>query len=443
VKRHLPHLLLMAAIVLLDQGTKALVVRSLPLHGYVPLVDGLLSLSHVRNRGAAFGILSDWDLPYQTLLLSALSLGALLAIAYYFVRLPAAARLPRVALALVLGGAVGNLLDRLRLGYVVDFVHVYWRDHQWPDFNVADSAITVGVTLLVLDILRSPGPGSTRPRPRPGGSTDMHPRLLTIPAIELLGRSIGPFTLHTYGVLLALAFLVGLWVISRQAKRAGLDANRITDMAVWVLIAGLVGAKLLLVAVDWRYFGRNPREIGSILQSGGVYGGLIGGILVAWWYVRRNHLPGWQTADVLVPGVALGQAIGRLGCFAAGCCWGRTTQVPWAVTFTDVYSARAVGTPMDTPVHPSQLYESFATFLIFLVLLWLAPRKRFQGQVALVYVALYSAVRFGLEFLRGDPDRGAWFGGTVSTSQLIAIALLLGVAVLLPRVRKTQAITPA
>jgi len=165
VKRQLPLLLLMAAIVLLDQGTKALVVRSLPLHGYFSLVDGLLSLSHVRNRGAAFGILSDWDLPYQTVLLSALSLGALLAIAVYFVRLPATARLHRVALALVLGGAAGNLLDRLRLGYVVDFVHVYWRRYQWPDFNVADSAITVGVTLLVLDILRSPGDAPADAKP--------------------------------------------------------------------------------------------------------------------------------------------------------------------------------------------------------------------------------------------------------------------------------------
>jgi signal peptidase II len=159
VKKHLPLLLLISAIVVLDQATKALLVRSIPLHEYVPVVDGLLSLSHVRNRGAAFGLLSDWDLPYQTLLLAALSLGALLAIAAYFVKLPANARLPRVALALVLGGAVGNLLDRLRLGYVVDFVHVYWRQYQWPDFNVADSAITVGVTLLVLDVLRSPGRG--------------------------------------------------------------------------------------------------------------------------------------------------------------------------------------------------------------------------------------------------------------------------------------------
>ena len=165
MKRHLPLLLLMVAIVLLDQGTKALVVRSLPLHGYVSLVDGLLSLSHVRNRGAAFGILSDWDLPHQTVLLAALSLFALLAIAVYFVRLPRTARVPRVALALVLGGAVGNLLDRLRLGYVVDFVHFYWRSYQWPDFNAADSAITVGVTLLVLDILRSPGSSPADAKP--------------------------------------------------------------------------------------------------------------------------------------------------------------------------------------------------------------------------------------------------------------------------------------
>jgi signal peptidase II len=159
MKRQLPYLVVMVATVLLDQGTKAIVARSLDLHQYVPLVDGLMSLSHVRNRGAAFGLLSDWEVPYQSALLAVLSLAALLAIAFYFVRLPAAARLPRLALALVLGGAIGNLIDRLRLGYVVDFVHVYWRQHQWPDFNVADSAITVGVTLLVLDVLRSPGPG--------------------------------------------------------------------------------------------------------------------------------------------------------------------------------------------------------------------------------------------------------------------------------------------
>jgi phosphatidylglycerol:prolipoprotein diacylglycerol transferase len=269
----------------------------------------------------------------------------------------------------------------------------------------------------------------------------MHPRLLTVPAFDLLGRSIGPFTLHTYGVLLAIAFLAGLWVASRQAKKAGLDSTRITDMAVWVLIAGLLGAKLLLVAVDWRYFTSNPGELFMLFKSGGVfYGGLLGGILVAWWYVRRYELPGWQVADVLAPGVVIGQAIGRLGCFAAGCCWGEPSRVPWAVTFTDVYSARAVGTPLDTPLHPSQIYESLAAFIIFFFLLWLAPRKKFHGQVILAYVVLYSAARFGLEFLRGDPDRGSWFRGALSTSQLIAIVLILGAALLLPRLLRTQAV---
>jgi signal peptidase II len=154
----------MAVLVVLDQITKALVVGALELHEYRPLVPGLLSLSHVRNYGAAFGILSDADLPYQAALFSGLSFVALLAIAGYAWRLPVESRLPQAALALILGGAIGNLIDRVRLGYVVDFVHVYWKQHQWPDFNLADSAITVGVGLLILDILRSPH-GEARSNP--------------------------------------------------------------------------------------------------------------------------------------------------------------------------------------------------------------------------------------------------------------------------------------
>jgi phosphatidylglycerol:prolipoprotein diacylglycerol transferase len=264
----------------------------------------------------------------------------------------------------------------------------------------------------------------------------MHPRLITIPAFELFSSGFGPFTIHTYGVLLAVAFLAGLFVVSWQARKAGMDAGRITDMAVWVLIAGLLGAKLMLVVVEWDHYARNWRDMLSLLRSGGVfYGGLLGGIAVAWYYARRYKLPGWQTADVLAPGLILGQAIGRLGCFAAGCCYGKPASLPWAVTFTDVYAAREVGTPMDTPLHPAQLYESLANFLIFLVLIWLAPRKRFHGQVIVSYVILYSGARFLLEFLRGDPSRGAFFGGMLSTSQLIAILLLVGAAVVLPRLR--------
>jgi signal peptidase II len=147
-------LAIIPTIVVLDQATKAVLKRSLDLHEYRPIVDGFLSLSHVRNRGAAFGILSEAGLPYQGVILSLVSLFALGAIAVYWWRLPEQARLPRLALALVLGGAFGNLIDRVRFGYVVDFVHVYFREYTWPDFNLADSAISIGVVLLLLDMLR-------------------------------------------------------------------------------------------------------------------------------------------------------------------------------------------------------------------------------------------------------------------------------------------------
>src|SRR5215510_3154499 len=134
----------------------------------------------------------------------------------------------------------------------------------------------------------------------------MHPRLFTLPAFELFGKHLGPFTLPTYGVLLAIGFLAGLWVASRQAKRDGLDSARITDMAIWVLIGGLLGAKVLLLAGEWPFYMKHPREIVSLLQSGGVfYGGFLGALPVAWWYVKRYQLDGWRTADVLAPGVAL------------------------------------------------------------------------------------------------------------------------------------------
>jgi phosphatidylglycerol:prolipoprotein diacylglycerol transferase len=270
----------------------------------------------------------------------------------------------------------------------------------------------------------------------------MHPRLFTLPSFHVFGAEWGPFTLPTYGFLLAVAFLAGLFVTAWQAKRAGLDSGRITDMAVYVLIAGLLGAKVMLVAVDWNFYWKNPAELWSIFRSGGVfYGGLLGGVLVAFLYARRARLPGWPTADVLAPGVVIGQSIGRLGCFAAGCCYGKTATVPWAVTFTDVQAARTVGTPLDTPLHPSQIYESLATLLIFLVLVWLAPRKKFQGQVVLTYVVLYSVVRFGLEYFRGDAGRG--FIGPFSTSQAVAIVLVLAAGVLFLRQRKGGVAAPA
>ena len=147
---------LTALVVSLDQATKVLVNRLMDLHESKELVSGLLSLTYVRNRGAAFGVFSDAQLPYQSWLFAAVSVVALVAIAIYGWRLPAASHLPRLALALIVGGALGNLLDRVRLGYVIDFVDFFWGRHHWPAFNVADSSITIGVSLLVLDMLRQP-----------------------------------------------------------------------------------------------------------------------------------------------------------------------------------------------------------------------------------------------------------------------------------------------
>jgi signal peptidase II len=156
-----------ALVVLADQVTKTLVDRWMGLHESRDIVSGLLRLTYVRNRGAAFGVFSDAELPYQAWLFAAVSLLALFAIAVYAWRLPTSNRVPRLALALIIGGALGNLIDRVRLGYVIDFVDVFWRTHHWPAFNVADSSITIGVSLLVLDMLRAP-----RPRPAAAAAED-------------------------------------------------------------------------------------------------------------------------------------------------------------------------------------------------------------------------------------------------------------------------------
>ncbi len=272
----------------------------------------------------------------------------------------------------------------------------------------------------------------------------MFPRLFTIPAFELAGRTLGPFTLHSYGVLLAIAFVAGLWIASRQARREGLDGNKVADLAIYVLLSGLLGAKLMLLVVEWRSFSFSMAELLTLLQSGGVfYGGLLLALPVAFWYSRSNGLDAWKTADALAPGVILGQAIGRLGCLCAGCCHGAPTSLPWGITYTDEYASRTVGVPLGQAMHPVQLYESILAFGILWWLLRTAARKRFDGQVVLSYLGLYAVARFALETVRGDVARGLWLGGLVSTSQLVAIGLLALAAFLWPRLSRTRALATA
>jgi phosphatidylglycerol:prolipoprotein diacylglycerol transferase len=240
---------------------------------------------------------------------------------------------------------------------------------------------------------------------------------------------IGSFPVNTYGVLLALAFLAALLVAARLGARDGLPRERLFDLGLWLLLAAIVGSKVLLLVVEPEYRAAPLRLLSlDFLRSGGVfYGGFLGAVVTAYVLVRRYQLPWWRTADAFAPGIALGQAIGRQGCFAAGCCWGKPTTQPWGVRFSEL-GQQVTGVPIDTHLHPTQLYESFAALIFFALLVWMHRRKTFDGQIILTYGVLYGATRFVIEFFRDDP-RGDLFGLTslthLSTSQLIS--LLVGI----------------
>jgi phosphatidylglycerol:prolipoprotein diacylglycerol transferase len=254
----------------------------------------------------------------------------------------------------------------------------------------------------------------------------LFPKLFDFGEISLFGFQFHAI-LHTYGFLLAAGFLVALKVAAMRGKRFGYEANLIMDLGLYILVSSLVGAKLLLLIVDWPHYQHDPW---SLVRSGGVfYGGLVAAVLTSIWFFRKHKLPAWQTTDILAPSVALGHAIGRLGCFSAGCCYGRPTTMPWGVTFTDPYAKEIVGVPLGVALHPTQLYESIVELAIFGILIYMTSRKKFDGQIFWSYVAMYSVARIIVEHYRGDLERGFAFGGAVSTSQIIA-TILLAVAVL-------------
>ncbi|MDP1570239.1 MAG: prolipoprotein diacylglyceryl transferase [Vicinamibacterales bacterium] len=241
----------------------------------------------------------------------------------------------------------------------------------------------------------------------------MHPILLEL----------GPLTIYSYGVFLASAYLLGLWMAVRRANAAGLDGNRVLDLGIWVIIAALVGAKALLFIVDFQYFTSSWDNFMTLVRSGGVfYGGLIAAVVVCIYQLRKHRLPLWVSGDLFAPGIALGYMVGRLGCLLAGCCYGRPTEVAWAITFTDPAAALNVGTPLNVALHPTQLYEAAAGLVILVTLLATEGRGRqFAGRTFWQFVLIYSVLRFGIEYFRGDP-RGDVFA-MLSTSQFISLVL--------------------
>lgn len=256
----------------------------------------------------------------------------------------------------------------------------------------------------------------------------MFPELITI----------GPLVIHTYGLMVALGIMTGVGLAEYLYRGSGGEPGRVIDMALIVVICGLLGARILFVLINLDYYLSNPLETVMLWKGGLVfYGGLLGGILGVLGCVRFYKLPLWEILDIGAVAIALGHGLGRLGCFTAGCCYGKLTSLPWAVTFTDP-RCLAVDV-LDQAVHPTQLY-SFG-FLLALTgfLVWLHPRKQFQGQGTAAYLILYGLFRFGVEFLRSD-TRGTFdlLGVTLATSQWISMAAVAaGVAIYFILSRRT------
>ena len=239
---------------------------------------------------------------------------------------------------------------------------------------------------------------------------------------------LGNFSLPTYGLMAAFGLIFGLMLIVKLGREQGLDPDKLWNLGIIAILSGVLGSKLMMVLVDLGYYREHLGELFSLstLQAGGVWsGGLLLALVLCIWYMRRNDMPVLRTCDAFVPGLALGHAFGRIGCFAAGCCWGRETHVPWAVTFRNPLANAIVGTPLNVPLHPTQLYEMVLELCNCLFLVWLIRRKKFEGEIIGAYMIIYGIGRYFIEFFRGDPGRGE-FLGFMSGTQAISLCLVIG-----------------
>jgi phosphatidylglycerol---prolipoprotein diacylglyceryl transferase len=256
----------------------------------------------------------------------------------------------------------------------------------------------------------------------------MHPLLFAL----------GPLKIHTYGVMIVIGFLVGLYLIYSQAKFEGVNPERVVDISFWGLFFGLMGGRVVYIITRLPDFIKHPLDMFKFWEGGLVfYGGFIGGVAAFWYFSRRYKLRPLQLLDMAAPSLAIGHFFGRLGCFSAGCCYGRLARgLPWAVTFTDLDSAAPVGVPL----HPTQIYDAINALVIFSVLMYFRRRKKFMGQQTVIYMMLYSIGRSIVESYRGDAIRGFVINGWLSTSQFISIFIFAAALYLWKRWGKRNAL---
>lgn len=239
--------------------------------------------------------------------------------------------------------------------------------------------------------------------------------------------SLGPLNIHTYGLFIAMGFVIGLLVAMHIGKTEGFHSGQILDMGLIIILCAIIGSRLAYVLLNIKYYMDHPLDIFKMWQGGLVFsGGLVVVALAMIWYLKRRHLPFWKVGDLFAPALAIGQGIGRLGCFMAGCCYGKPTGMPWGMIFTDPGTLA----PRNIPLHPTQLYAALSGILIFAVLMVLRAKRKFEGQVFLWFLILHSTSRLLMERLRGD-DRGLIPGTEMSMTQLIALLILMAAVVAL------------
>lgn len=246
---------------------------------------------------------------------------------------------------------------------------------------------------------------------------------------------IGPVVVHTYGALMALAFLMAMVISKREAKIYGEDPEKVADLIFYILVWGIIGARLFYVGVNLSWFLKHPLDVLKVWEGGLVfYGGFIGGLGAAIFCVKRRQMAFWRSLDILTPALPFGHFLGRLGCFNAGCCYGKTCDLPWAVTFSDRLSLAPTGVPL----HPSQLYEAGANLLLFGLIMAVRKKTWYSGQLFWGYVVAYGVIRSVLELFRGD-ERGSFVMG-LSPAQQVGVVLIVagitGLVVLGTRARK-------
>lgn len=261
----------------------------------------------------------------------------------------------------------------------------------------------------------------------------MFPILLEIPSFILFGLQFGPFTLHSYGFFVAAGFLLGIGWSMREARARGLNPDLLSDLGFYVILGAIIGARVLYALINPGYFWNNPGEILMFWKGGLVYsGGAILAAITAWAWLRFKKQDPWVWMDTLAPGIGLGEAVGRIGCLAAGCCYGAVCDLPWAMTFFHSESLA----PLHVPLHPTQLYHSLAGLVCFGATVALKTRLRHTGQLMGIFLILFGAFRFVIELFRSD-YRGDF--GPISVTQLIAMAGIgLGIFIILHRRRHVR-----